>query len=558
MRYQESNIENFFRQNITFSIPVYQRAYSWKKEQWNTFWEDLEVQNGSENEYSFGNILLETVINYKKYDIIDGQQRITTIIIFMRSLINVLKERNFDYKEIEENFIKDSKGIKKLDTTDLDSACFGAEIINNENYDSICSPSQKNIVEAKKFFYEKLKAKTTEELLKIKDIIYSSKIITIYIDNKKEAALTFELQNNRGCDLTNMEKLKSYFIYQAYIYCSKDEVESKITDISNNFKEIYRKVNDILPLNEDSLLLYHCQAHFEEAFSSRGFDDIKTKLKNVKNDKIGWIYKFLLELINTFSYIKLLSDNDDEYLIKLRKIRNDNKKLPAYLYPFIIKGYKLFNADKNKLHELFHLLEILAVRDSIIKTRADLNSRLTDILNEFNGDIEHLRVILNKKLNDAFYWSNERFNEELNNITFMDSTRNIIRYILGEYENSLQKERYKIDIDNTQIEHISPQTPNEYSYGYEVSDNNDYSDEFREKYLNNIGNLMLISGPHNASIGNICFSEKLKTYKNNLLKQQAEIVTFLTDGKEEWKSEQIIKRRDKIVEMAMKRWSFLI
>ena len=55
----------------------------------------------------------------------------------------------------------------------------------------------------------------------------------------------FELQNNRGKDLTNMERLKSYFMYQMYVYSNPKETESNIEDISNIFKLIYSLINDI-------------------------------------------------------------------------------------------------------------------------------------------------------------------------------------------------------------------------------------------------------------------------------------------------------------------------
>ena len=62
-------------------IPVYQRAYSWEMFEWRYFIEDLEEQVKGENKYYYGNLLLETIKIDKEYEIIDGQQRITTITI---------------------------------------------------------------------------------------------------------------------------------------------------------------------------------------------------------------------------------------------------------------------------------------------------------------------------------------------------------------------------------------------------------------------------------------------------------------------------------------------
>jgi uncharacterized protein with ParB-like and HNH nuclease domain len=56
-----------------FIIPVYQRAYSWDKDQWNIFLTDLQEQIEGDNNYFYGNLLLETVKKDIQYEIIDGQ-----------------------------------------------------------------------------------------------------------------------------------------------------------------------------------------------------------------------------------------------------------------------------------------------------------------------------------------------------------------------------------------------------------------------------------------------------------------------------------------------------
>lgn len=75
-----------------------------------------------------------------------------------------------------------------------------------------------------------------------------------------------------------------------------------------------------------------------------------------------------------------------------------------------------------------------------------------------------------------------------------------------------------------------------------------------------MGNLMLISGSHNASIGNKPFTEKLESYKNNpLLKQQSEIKDIVSEvSKDEvvWKQSHIEKRFKKILSFALTRWNF--
>ena len=139
-------------------------------------------------------------------------------------------------------------------------------------------------------------------------------------------------------------------------------------------------------------------------------------------------------------------------------------------------------------------------------------------------------------------------------------------YFLWEYEQYLQRKGYiisgKIKIADESIEHISPQTePDEkVTSGYEIDETGFYTKEFRENYINKLGNLMLISQSHNSSIGNNPFKDKLKSYiENPILRQQAHIKDFVADMKNlVWDSKSIDLRHDEMLKFACKRWSFNI
>ena len=556
MDLKKTTVRGLFNSDIQFTIPVYQRAYSWRKDNWIVFLNDLLQQVEKENGYSFGNILLETVKEDVEYEIIDGQQRITTIVIFMRSLYNTLNKNQStdDLPLIERYFFKDGGRIK-LRPVEHDRSCFDSVIINNNDYIS-SSQSQDCIIKAKKFFEEELAKIELESLYKLKDLVFSSKINRIELEGKKEAALMFELQNNRGRDLTNMEKLKSFFMYQMYVNSSSNDTDTNVDIISNYFKDIYRTIYDINNIDEDSILIYHCQAFLNVSFNYRTLDDIKAEL-NSSNKKIEWIIQFCRNLALTFSNIKRMQDNKSTYYVKLTQLSGG--RFPAFVYPFIIKGYKFFGNDQDKLDLLFQILEVLTFRYELIPSRAYFNSRIDYSLKSFDGDLIILKNNIHNKLNEEWHWSDDRAEDVLNGQMYNNP---VLHYLLWEYEESIQRAGYKrgsIEIENEQIEHISPQTePNEaIAAGYEVDENNLYTEDFKKNHLNSIGNLMLISGSHNASIGNEPFADKLNSYEQNpLLKQQAEIKTFLDSPIIEWKAKNIKKRQEKIVLFALKRWSF--
>ncbi|QHI73086.1 HNH endonuclease family protein [Aminipila terrae] len=354
-------------------------------------------------------------------------------------------------------------------------------------------------------------------------------------------------------------------MYQLYVVSNIKETDSNIEYVANKFDPIYRLINDlkennesedVRELTEDRIFMYHCYAYTAKGFGYRSIADIADEYKKIKSDRVKWIKDFTDELHTTFSNMKFLQGINNKYLMKLNQIG-----MPYFVYAFIIKGLKYFKEDSSKLEQLFKTMEILSFRYKLINSRSDIVSKLYPALRNFKGNVIELNSEIKKTLNDNWYWSDDRIEEYLNSNMYENK---MINYVLWEYEHSIQLKGYdtnKIKIEKEQIEHISPKTPDEgwIASGYEVDKNNMYSEQFIEDWLNSLGNLMLISGSHNASIGNKPFAEKLKTYKSNpVLKQQEEIVTFLneTRKKPKWDSHAIEKRHEKILEFAINRWSF--
>lgn len=576
MKFTQKSIKGLFDSSEkSYEIPVYQRAYSWDDRERKVFLEDLIEQRAGGNTYCYGNILLETIKQDELYEVIDGQQRLTTLTIFIRAVINVLRDRAENDNSIEEKVNLDKKeriyfkndGVIKLRPVDYDRACYDTLIIENKNEFCIETPSQKRIKTAKDYFIKELSSLNTSEIIKIFTVLEEAQVNCIELEGKKDSALMFELQNNRGKELTNLEKLKSFLMYQLYVVSSEKETDTNIEYVSNKFDPIYRIINDLRQnmeeeafkdISEDSIFIYHCNAYTSKGFTYRNLDDFTNEYKSYKGNKVDWIKNFADELYTTYSNVKFLQSYKNYYLNRLLELG-----MPRFVYPFIIKGMKFFKEDDEKMNQLFRTMEVLSFRYKLINSRSDLIGKLNSALREFEGDTIKLNSDMHDLLNNHWYWSDERVESYLDDDMYHNS---MINYILHEYERSLQPKGYELDvvrIENEQIEHISPKTEDEewIQAGYEVDENNKYSNEFKEGWLNSLGNLMLISGSHNASIGNKPFKEKLDTYNRNpLLKQQAEIKDFAYIDEETkeiyWYSGAISDRHDKLLEFATTRWSF--
>ncbi|WP_104708037.1 DUF262 domain-containing protein [Helicobacter ailurogastricus] len=581
MQSQSLTIKEFFAGDKCYTIPLYQRAYSWEKKEWSQFLADLEeVARGGNDDY-FGSVLLESMTNPKRIDIIDGQQRITTILIFIRALHNVLEKRadkseKLDDKSkevflryLEDNFLVYYE-VPKLKVVEYDNTYFYEMVIVGD--DARCpkpnTPSQERIQGAKEFFTKKLRDKKIPHILDLLYKVENAKVLRTEFTNKKDAVLMFELQNNRGKDLTQMERLKSYLAYQIYTYSDNQEsAEERLEKISNIFENIYAMLNDsqIKVWHEDAILRFFNISYFKKQGYGYNENDDNSNYKNelhnpsdnpnpTKRDKLIWIENYARELRNAFADFKEFCHTESCYKDSLLELDANP------VYPFIFKAYRIFRNAPNKqtlLEQVFKALEVIAFRHRLISTRADLRTRLQVVLQNFSHADYLIQSIKNICEKD-YYWTDEAVKNALAPERYDNGSRkNVDMIILERYENHLRGQNTRTkgyafnlkDLEKPQIEHIAPQKERDKNRqsGYCA-----YDDNFEKHYLHCIGNLLLIDGAHNASIGNKAFKEKLESYKDSPLLQQKEIKDFAQD---KWDKQAIKARHDQIISFVLKTWS---
>jgi len=284
-------------------IPDYQRGYAWLVNPHLTdFWEDIVSLAEGKKHYT-GVLSLEEVNqkvfeswvddrwllekSYKPFYIVDGQQRITTAIILIQSILEVVEEiqrkkgdeqisLNYSHvDDIRKEYIYQNKHSDVL----VRSYIFGYELDNPSNEflrtkifnESSLSDNRietlytLNLENAKKFFKDNLRAFPEKDRLKRIEEIYrkltNSLLFNEYvIDDDLDVFVAFETMNNRGKKLSNLELLKNRMIYLSTLYqISEDEQITLRNRINNCWKEIYFQLgrNKDRPLNDDDYLRAH-------------------------------------------------------------------------------------------------------------------------------------------------------------------------------------------------------------------------------------------------------------------------------------------------------------
>ena len=542
-------------------VPNYQRAYSWDKDkQVKQFLIDLDdyIDSGSTTPYYFGHFLFEKK-SEDLYNIIDGQQRLTTIEIFLSSVFKRLasiRPLTEDEKEIKED-VKKRNSKYRFSTVEYDNPFFKDYVIDQKDIsrESLETLSAVRIMEAFDYFEDELKLKDEISCIKYIECITNSACTTHIVNEGAEAIQMFIFQNNRGKDPTKLEIVKAQFMYEIWISnINQEEKSEKIKELQERFEHIYKSISVIENnLSEDDVLLYALRVSFNTLNIDVSMEKIEKELKN-KDTYINFIMKFTLELENSFESLKPFFTEKKIY--EIYSLATLGK---TQMMPFVIKSYKYKISDEDKAR-LFAELESLVIRHRIIGTRAHLEDRINEVYVEFtekNKDIsqiiDHIRWI--KKEADEnnwwwyYYWSDARFKEALQGAL----DHKIAKHILWKYENYLisqEKQGYGFmqmeQIVSPELEHIAPQTPSE---GIPIAKGYcEYDEEFKNMYLDCIGNYLLISKSHNCSIGNVSFADKISSY--NVLAQQREIKEI---AKDKWDKDAIKKRHDKIVKFVIEK-----
>jgi hypothetical protein len=367
--------------------------------------------------------------------------------------------------------------------------------------------------------------------------------------------------------LSNLEIIKAFFMLQIYLSgASKERTEEYIIYLEDELSKIYKQIVRI-DLDEDEVLNYYWRATSGKGFySEEVVRGIKDKLSSLKTDKPQWIKDFVSGLSQAFHTVETIEKSSDSTIRDLLFLNN-----MSIAYPFFIKTYKL-KAPEKAVQRLACLLENLTFRYLVRGGRAEIEARLNSHLVNFNsvGDIDkNIENIIHNLKNSGYwaYWNDQSLTGYLNG-HFYGNRVDI--YVLWKYELYLcddnhpvpHKVSFKDLIKRENIEHIAPRTETAggaVAAGYGVYKDEQHPEESIEsgEWLNCLGNLMLISGSHNSSIGNKPFSEKLDSYgKANLLNQQREVINFISDPQSPvWDKTAIERRLAAIVVAASAIWS---
>ncbi|MEH1833135.1 MAG: DUF262 domain-containing HNH endonuclease family protein [Nostoc sp.] len=575
MKASETSLRNLLEGGKQFQIPLFQRPYSWKKENWETLWEDLiSLYNDDEKGFYFlGPIVtqaeLGTADGISRYIVIDGQQRFTTLSILLAALRNYLKKSDKQIAEqIHEFFLinkyqKNDDFYKVLPTQDDCDAY--KSIIDNKTPKAKNKESQSGAIhEAYKFFDSKLKKPFVDEdvlldFTKFKNIILERLVlVNITSDNNDNPYLIFESLNNKGEELTQADLVRNY-IFMKLPSEERDEVyNNEWLPLQESFKLNMKQKEYAEELTK--AFWFYLRKDGEAVNEKAVYKSIKQRFdesaKRFEKPELG-IKAELHNLIKFTNYYLRLNFDEEEQEPKLKYWFQRLKKLDfTTCHIFLLNIYYEYESQRLSIQDfekILRYLESYFVRRWIvgIPTRAlgtTFNNLYKQVKQKNPEDLVNgLRQVLisfekTQVFPDDNLFSQHIINEPLyNNKSSAANER--VKFLLESIEQSLSKER--VDTLPMSLEHIMPQKSPLRKEWQEML-GADYNKAHKE-WLHTIGNLTLTQ--YNSELSNKSFEEKLKILRasNVTLNQYFRKVDV-------WNEEEIKSRAEYLANIAIKVW----
>lgn len=381
------SLQNIFKNRI-FKIPDYQRGYAWTTRQLKDFWED--VVNLPPDRFHYTGLLSLKKLDrqtwsswndekwliedrgYKPFHIVDGQQRLTTFVIFIQAISELLKELPENSEKKEEDIYLGSFSLKAIKESYLviekppqfiiKTYKFGYETDNPSfkflKHRVFLEPNSGSIQEtfytlnlenSKKFFKENLAEFYSEYGLTEFEMLFKkltqNLMFNVYeISDDFDVFVAFETMNNRGKKLSNLELLKNRLIYLTTLYeedeLKPDERTSLREKINDAWKEVYYQLgrNKKFPLNDDDFLVAHWIMYFQYT-REKGDDYIRFLLEQkFTPQNIYAKTEVKVSSIQEFEEIKEDEETDQEE-VETNGISEEKTILRSKLTPKEIEDY---------------------------------------------------------------------------------------------------------------------------------------------------------------------------------------------------------------------------
>jgi len=529
-----------------YKVPLYQRPYTWTKGHWEDLFEDIMgLENGKI--HFLGSIVVvpegEHRLGVNYFQVVDGQQRIATLLIWLSAIRDISKEKgNYKLaKYLTDTFLfaKEwesgrQKQIPKLQLGKLDDEAF-QKVLEGKHKDG-----RHSIFECYKFFKDKMQNENLWQKL-----VNNISVVHINAFNHFNAFRLFETLNDRGLELSAADLIKNFVLMKV---SSNENIFNTTID---EWTEMYEKVRDYEPVK--FIRRYILSIWKGKISEKKLYDEVSSKLNREEPKNIcdfirnlnaaATVYKKILEC--DLSYDRLNKKLEDLRSVEVAP----SFTLLLKVIPYLGKGL-----SEQDVLDIMKMIETFHIRWGIC---GQSTSKLDQIYNEIcmelqNKEPKEFNGIIRQKLSQEIKNNvdDEIFKRNFASRSFKP-TEPRTKYILWKLSNPTGET--SLNIKEIQTEHIMPKTLSAEWINYlktHTSKTEGEIDALHKENLDRIGNLTIIRGEWNISMSNKLFNEK----KNYYERSEFQITQKLTSY-DKWTFNEIENRTNEMAEEALKIWN---
>lgn len=567
---EQRKISQILSGDWKYTIPRYQRKYVWVEKQWRELLDDLqyclENEKFSDTDQDWthflGSFVFEKIPTSNKLIVIDGQQRLTTIIIMLCAvcvLFNELGEQD-RFNGVTKYILGiDDLGKPYSRVGNDDLANFQLLVDDATAYNSLHSKrslfSSAYLVSAPKdnlnikhcfnFYYTQFSEmleggeKKAEKLSRIKDKILSLDVIEILATNQQESYNIFEILNARGVDLEQHELIKNYVL--KYVQPRSDIDRAKIQ---------WDKLENLLFIDKRPVIGSFFTHYVTHRFEKPTKDNSEFRIIKAKADKskMGELLGDLIQKAQIYRWFYLPPECGNSIISNtLQFFKDNNHRQFRPIFLSVISAYNKQVIDVTITEKFFFFIRNFYFAYGMVC--GGKSNALDDIVYEYanrieNGDAKSGIIDFAKKLK-SYYPPYSQFLAAFKILGYSQKVKSYktpakkrdVQYILRAFENYWQSGNYELNVDIFTIEHIG-------------------CDDGTEAHCR-IGNLLPLAESVNAKIGNKPFVQKIPYYEKSNFVSVKNFVNRHGD-KTDWTEQDIDERATHMADLAYNKiWSIV-
>ena len=508
---------------LIYSVPRFQRDYSWTATEWEDLWQDMESlfdEEAGETDHYMGYLVLQSK-NSKNFDVIDGQQRLTTLSILILAFLGNLR------KLIDEGIDPD-RNQQRLDqlrntfigyldpVTLIPQSKLNLNRNNDDFYQRYLVPleaapkrglkaTEHLMRKAYDWFFSTITQKfsnnrTGSAIAQYIDAVSDKLFFTVItVSDELNAYKVFETLNARGVKLSSTDLLKNY-LFSVVHKNGSDEYE--MTELEDRWERLGDLIgSESLP----DFLRTYWNSKEKLVRHSELFKRIREGI-TIK----GEVFSLIRDLDRKAHIFAALPNSEDalwtaeqKKYIKTLKMFNVRQ-----IYPLLLSAYEKF--PENDFCSLLKACCVISLRYNIIgNLPANEQERIYNKLavELSNNRIYKLQELIAALANSNLYVSDKKFKSDFANKelrTTQSSNKRVVRYILFSLEKHISNKHYDFESDSYNLEHIMPESIQE---GWDS-----ISDQDHENFMYRLGNMTLLNKSVNRDLGNADFMAKRRKY----------------------------------------------